>query len=253
MSERTWRSAPRIPPLPDPAAAKFPEDPLGRLALGGAWRTRAFGHALAHGLRRAPAPAQHAVVERIAACLRASDGFLVACRSAGLAGAEDLLAARLVREPLPLVESWAELGVADALFGEALGAAAAGLRGSSDAALAAAAQAALPPGFGSRVLDETCNDRRNRPCVQLLVDRWMPAALEVFGRPGTPGDEQLAARGVKPVRSAELADRFLSAALPRLEAWGLEIPDPLRMGLVLPSSRATARNERRSSEGEEKA
>ena len=242
MSRRTWRSAPRVPALVDAGAVRFPEEPLQRLAFAGAWRSRGFAHALGHGLRRAPAAAQREVLRRADRALSTSDAFLAACEAGGLADAPTLVEARLSLEPIPQVESWAELAVADALMA---GAGSAALGGIVDAALPELAAAArsfpVEAGFGEDVLDGLCEDTENRACIQLLVDRWMPVAIQSFGRPRTSGDARARDAAVKTAASEELLERWLRDVEPRLRACGLEVPDALMMGLDLPQGWAPTR------------
>jgi hypothetical protein len=246
VPDMTWRSPARVPPLVDPATVRLPPEPLARLALGGAWRTRALAHSLAHGLRRVPASAHLVVVGRIGALLEASD---VLARHPALGDdAERLVQSELVRERLPAAESWAEVALADVLCGGAIDAALDGLRGSKDSVLSAAG--ALPRGgaFGDAALDVLGADTRNRWCLQILVDRWAASCAQVFGKPGAEGEAALVAARTKPVAAADLLRGWLSSSEERLEAWGLALPDAQYMGIDVPdhwtpSRRAASRRE----------
>lgn len=224
-----------VPPPVDPASVTPPAEPLPRLALGGAWRLRAFGHALAHGLRRVPGGEHHlAVLRRIESALRGSDAFLAHPSLSAGDDPERLVQARLRLEPLPNCESWAEVATADALMGRALDLQVAALRDSSDASLAEAARHATPAApFGARVLTELCADARNRQCVQILVDRWLAFPAHVFGKPGTAADDALAGAGVRP-RSAEALGAFVTEVESSLWDLGLEFTDPAFLGIIVP-------------------
>ena len=217
-----------LPKPIDPASVTWPADPRERLALGAAWRLRAFAHALALGLRRVPSPTHAPVARRIAACIDASDAFA----HASGAGAEPLVQARLLREPLPACASLAEVAIADALVGSAIDAAVSALATSSDADIAAAARRDRGEPFGEAVLDELAADPPNRACLQLLVERWMAAAIHVVGRPGA--DAELVTRGVKPLSSSDVARAWLAGVDARLARWGLKRPDAQFLGVVLP-------------------
>jgi 1,2-phenylacetyl-CoA epoxidase catalytic subunit len=119
------------------------------------------------------------------------------------------------------------------VFAAALERAVASCGGSSDDRLARAASSALPfpRAFGGEVLAELAACEKNRPCLQLLVDRWVPAAAMAFGRPGSAAETALLERRVKTVSAADGLARYgrdLAASLSRL---GLTLPDPQRIGI----------------------
>jgi 1,2-phenylacetyl-CoA epoxidase catalytic subunit len=231
----TWRSPAMLPPPVNPADVVPPADPVARLALGAAWRLRAFGHALAHGLRRVPGGRHHvAVVDRLRQALLGSDAFLAHPALSGGEDPERLAQARFRLEPLPNCESWAEVAMADVLYGGALDRGIAALARSSDAAMAEAARAAVPAEpFGLPVLRALAADPRNRQCLQILVDRWLPSACHAFGRPGTAVDADLAARGVRPAALTALGP-WLERIEDELWHLGLQATDAQFMGIVAP-------------------
>ena len=249
----SWRSPPMVPRPIDPASVRLPDAPHARLALGASWRLRAFAHSLAHGLRRVPSPAHAHVARRIASCLDASDAFR---RARALAADEEeserLVEARLVTEPLPQAASWAEVALADALFGGALEAAARDVEGSSDTDLAAAACIHRGEPFGESVLDELSRDEPNRACLQLLVERWMASCVHVFGRPGRPGDAEMVAARVKPRPAVDALASWLDVVERRMDAWGLRVPDAGFMGVDVPEGWAPRRRRAAHNRIEEK-
>jgi len=235
-----------LPPPVDPASVTPPADPLPRLALGAAWRLRAFAHALAHGLRRVPGGPHHlAVMRRIERALQGSDAFLAHPSLSGGEDPERLLQARLRGEPLPNCESWAEVAMADVLYGSALDAALAGLSRSKDASIAEAAGLAAPAeSFGRPVLRGLSADPRNRQCLQILVDRWLPSSCHAFGHPASAGSEEMTRAGIRP-RAAEALGRHLAAAERELWDMGLEATDAQFMGVVAPDDYKPRRRSRR--------
>jgi 1,2-phenylacetyl-CoA epoxidase catalytic subunit len=228
-----------LPRPVDPGSLVFPGDPVTRLAFGAAWRERALGHALGHGCRRVPGGAiQAAVLGRMAHSLAASDAFLAACEELGCRDAELLVQARLLQEPLPYVESLAEACIAELLFAGALDAGLAALAGTSHVAVAKAIRSAgSPPApFGGEVLDALAREQVNRPCLQLLVDRWMPPAIRAFGRPGSAAETSLLDARVKLVPTATVVAGFLGRCEERLQGLGLVVRDGPRMGVELPGA-----------------
>jgi hypothetical protein len=240
-----------IPRPPDPARVRFPVEPLPRLAFGAAWRTRALGHALAHGLRRVPGgEPQRLVLARIDRMLRLSDTFAAHPALAASDGAhgEILVQARLRLEPLPYCESWAEVAMADAIYGRALDLAVEGLGTSADGDLARAARsaaAAAPCAPGP--LDELARDAANASCLQILADRWLGAAVHVFGAPGSAGDEQATRARLRPSVDESLA-RYLAEIERTIWDWGLEAADAMLMGVVVPGGWAPRRLSRKPRE-----
>ena len=241
----TWRS-PAMLPLPvDPASVTPPAEPLPRLALGAAWRLRGFAHALAHGLRRVPGGAHHlAVLARIERALLGSDAFLAHPSLPAGEEPERLVQARLRLEPLPNCESWAEIAMADVLYGSALDRQIAALSRSTEPGLAECARLAVPgESFGRPLLRVLCADPRNRPCLQILADRWLPASCHVFGRPGSAADAPLAAAGTRPA-ALDALRAFLARAEEELWSLGLQAPDAQFMGIIAPDDYRPRRRSR---------
>lgn len=238
-----------LPPPVDPASVTPPEDPVARLALGGAWRLRAFAHALAHGLRRVPGGPHHlAVLARAARALEGSDAFLAHPSLSGGDDPELLVQARLRLEPVPNCESWAEVAMTDLLYGTALDQQIAALARSRDASVAEAARMAVPgESFGRPVLRGLAADPRNRQCLQILVDRWLAHACHVFGRPGSPADEALAGAGVRP-SSVDALGAYLARVEDELWGMGLEATDAQFMGIAAPPGWSPRRRSRKPSD-----
>jgi len=241
-----------IPRPPDPSRVRFPVEPLPRLAFGAAWRTRAFGHALAHGLRRVPGgDPQRQALARIERMVRLSDAFTnhpSLANSDGEAG-EILVQARLRLEPLPNCESFAEVAVADVVYGRALDLCIEGLSRSADRDLAAAAGsgATSTTTCARELLDDLARDAANASCLQILADRWLAAGIHVFGRPGSAGDEAASRARLRPPSGDSLA-RYLAEVERTIWDWGLEAADAMLMGVVVPGGWTPRRRSRKPRE-----
>ena len=238
------RRSPWMVPRPAGAEqARRPEDPVQRLLLAAAWRPRAFAVSLAAALGRIPGGALPALHERIGGLLQASAGFAELLRASGLDDAETQVQARLADEPLPTCASWAEVAIAEATFGRALAQAFDALRGSEhETVAAAAARAGAPCAGAAEALDELARDAKNRECLQILVDRWMPAAVRVLGRPGRPAEPALHEARIAVDAPETALAAFLSGVEGRLHAAGLWLPDAARMGVEVPAGWTPARS-----------
>ncbi|MEM7246704.1 MAG: hypothetical protein AAF533_15240 [Acidobacteriota bacterium] len=227
------RRSPWVLPAPvDAASWQAPDEPLARLALGACWRLRALAHSLSHGLSRVPdLAAQRTVLQRTDALLTTSEQFRELAARHDVDDAETRVLARLVGEPLPNALSWAEVAIADRTFGHALDVTLGSLTESSDSELASAASRHVAADLGSTLVEELAATPSHRECLQILIDRWLPPAVHVFGRPGAPGELPLLESRIKSRSAAE----GLSAFLDQLEAdWlplGLWLPDAERMGV----------------------
>jgi 1,2-phenylacetyl-CoA epoxidase catalytic subunit len=240
------RSPWMLPPPLGPDRAEKPADPRLRLLLAGAWRPRAFAVSLAGALGRVGGgEPQRRLVERVGRLLEVSEAFAALARERGLEDAETLAQARLESAPLPQAASWAEAALAEATFGRALGAAFADLARSADEALASAARrGAEPELFGQETLAALAEDANNRECLQILVDRWLPAAVRAFGRPGSECEPALLGDRTKPRAAGEALAAFLNDCEARLGALGLWLPDAARMGVTAPEGWAPRRRRR---------
>ncbi|MFT5689210.1 MAG: hypothetical protein ACI8PQ_002054 [Planctomycetota bacterium] len=80
---------------------------------------------------------------------------------------------------------------------------------------------------------EFCKDPGNRPQAQTYVNRWLPIALFSLGRPGSKGEQEITARGLRSKTSAELQSDFLAKVQPFLESCGVQLPDLEELGVEL--------------------
>lgn len=233
ISRRSPWMVPR-PAGPDDAAK--PDEPVLKLALSAAWRPRALAASMAAALGRVPGGGPQVEVHgRIGRLLGSSEAWCAVLRSRGLAECETLVQARIAAEPVPTCASWAEVAVADATFGLALEAAYGDLAGSADAELAAAARDAGPaPAIDGSVLADLASDAKNRDCLQILVDRWLPAAVQVFGRPGNASEPPLLESRIKRRASEKALAGFLDDLERKMQGLALWLPDAARMGVTAP-------------------
>lgn len=237
MSFVSRRSPWRVPPPPGPDEGPKPDDVLQRLLLAAAWRPRALAVSLAAGLGRIPdSGGQLEVHARIGRLLETSARAAELAQDRGLDEIETCIAARLESGPLPTCASWAEIALADETFGRALERAFADLAGSTDPALATLGREAAPgPGCGKAPLAGFAEDPKNLECLQILVDRWLPAAVRVFGRPGNDNELSLLKSRIKSRSAEEALAAFLADTEARLGALGLWLPDAARMGVTVPA------------------
>lgn len=232
------RRSPWMIPRPlGPGSVTKPDEPVLRLLLAAAWRPRALALSFAAALSRVPGGGPqlglHARIGRLLAC---SEGCCALARARGDSEVETRVASRLAGEPLPNCASWAEVAVAEATFGRALEEAFGRFVDSSDEAISALARDGGPgsPGEGE-ALAAMARDAKNLECLQILVDRWMPAAVQVFGRPGATAEPPLLKDRIKTNASTETLSAFLDGVEQRLGALGLWLPDAARMGLTAPA------------------
>lgn len=243
MSFVSRRSPWMVPPPPGPDDGLAPEDALLRLLLSTAWRPRALAVSLAAGLGRIPDGAgQEELSHRVTRLLRSSNAASRLAVERGLEETERIVASRLAAAPLPTCASWAECLLADAIYGRALELAAAELNHSSDLAIASLTRPG--PARGGSTLAALAADAKNRECLQILVDRWMPAAVRVFGRPGAACEPELLDSRIKPRPAVEALADFLADIETRLGQLGLWVPDAARMGVSVPAGWTPGSNAR---------
>ncbi len=237
MSFVSRRSPWRVPAPPAPDSGPKPDDPLQRLLLSAAWRPRALAVSLAAALGRVPGgDEQRRLHDRIGRLLETSEAACRLARESGLDEVETCVAARLESGPVPTAASWAEVALAEETFGSALECAFAELTSSSHEGLQALATTGGPgPGCGEAPLAALAEDENNRECLQILVDRWMPAAVRVLGRPGNGNELPLLKTRIKRRPAEKALAAFLAETEARLGARGLWLPDAPRMGVTVPA------------------
>jgi 1,2-phenylacetyl-CoA epoxidase catalytic subunit len=79
--------------------------------------------------------------------------------------------------------------------------------------------------MGYYFLGEICQDRRGRMLAQRLLEKWYPAALDMFGRSDSPNAPRFIHWGLKSVGNAEIRQAYKQYVDRKLERLGLEPPD----------------------------
>ena len=79
--------------------------------------------------------------------------------------------------------------------------------------------------MGYHFLTEICQDRGGRALAQKLLDKWYPAALEMFGRSDSPNVPRFIHWGLKSVGNAEIRQAYKQYVDAKIAALGLELPD----------------------------
>jgi hypothetical protein len=74
-------------------------------------------------------------------------------------------------------------------------------------------------------LKEFCADAGNRPRAQEILDRWIAIAVRSFGRPGSSGDEQAVALGLRTRSAGDTTRDFLERAAAFAADCALVLPD----------------------------
>lgn len=225
-----------VPPLPKAEDVPRPTEALPRFLLAAAWRTRAHAVSLAAALGTLPGgEAQRRLLERLGALLEASESACEALRRRGFEQAEDATRILVAKHPLPTCASWAEIAVAEQTHGLALDAAGRDAIQAEEADLAETAKRFGRHGaLGADWLAELAADEKNRACLQILVDRWLPSAVRVFGRPGNASEPTLLQARIWSRTSEEALAAFLADTEERMGQLGLWLPDAARMGVVAP-------------------
>jgi 1,2-phenylacetyl-CoA epoxidase catalytic subunit len=154
-------------------------------------------------------------------------------------GAGDLDAAcsALMRErnPIPRIESFLELGVAQFLYDRASAFQLREYENSSFDPYCRVVGKILEEeegheSFGVEIMVEHSRDPVRRARMQELFNKWLAVSLRSFGRPGTPGNRYAIACGLKTRDSAAVAQDYIDGLRPTMRLCGLAFParDDLR-------------------------
>ena len=79
--------------------------------------------------------------------------------------------------------------------------------------------------MGYYFLQEICGDGRGKALAQRLLEKWYPAALDMFGRSDSPNVPKFIRWGLKSVGNAEIREAYKTYVDGKLAALGLDIPD----------------------------
>ena len=152
--------------------------------------------------------------------------------------------ARIARDPWPRIESWPELAMFQFLNDRAAKFQLLEYRACSYAPYATLVNQILEEeeghvGFGESVVKEMCaGGEAERRQAQALFDRWLPYCLQVFGRPGTPGNRYTVQVGLKARDSGEVMRDYIEDLKPAMAAVGLRFPPRDRLGAEIDASLA---------------
>ncbi|MFQ5843940.1 MAG: Phenylacetic acid catabolic protein [Planctomycetota bacterium] len=143
---------------------------------------------------------------------------------------------RLRDGPIPLIESFLELGMAQFLFDRASAYQLREYENSSFDPYCAVVGKILEEeegheSFGAEVVIEHCRDPANRPRAQELFDRWLAVSLRSFGRPGTDGNRYAVSVGLKTRDSGAIQQDYVDDLKPTMRLCGLVFPARDRLGV----------------------
>jgi ring-1,2-phenylacetyl-CoA epoxidase subunit PaaA len=79
--------------------------------------------------------------------------------------------------------------------------------------------------MGYYFLTEICQDAHGRALTQRLLEKWYPAALDMFGRSDSPNVPKFINWGLKSVGNAEIRAAYKGYVDRKIAALGLEVPD----------------------------
>ena len=155
------------------------------------------------------------------------------CRLYAEIGAGDLDAhcTHLMREkkPVPPIESFLDLGVAQFLYDSASAYQLREYENSSFDPYCRIVGKILEEeegheSFGAEILIDHCRDPENRAPAQKYFEKWLAVSLKSFGRPGTEGSRYAVEVGLKTRDSAAVAQDYVDALKPVMRVCGLRFP-----------------------------
>src|SRR6516164_6662020 len=154
---------------------------------------------------------------------------------------EPIVWQRLSQRPVPLVESWFELAMAQFLYD----------RGGFWQ-LQEYEDCSFPPyrevigkiideerghqGLGERIVVELCQTGEYDEVKQPLFEQWLRLGLLSFGRPDNAGNRYAIDVGLKKRDSGEVMQDFVNDIKPALRSSGLRFPPAETLGLEMPAS-----------------
>jgi 1,2-phenylacetyl-CoA epoxidase catalytic subunit len=147
---------------------------------------------------------------------------------------------RLAGKPLPMSESWFELGMAQFLYD----------RGGfwqlkeyeecsfvpyRDVVREIVAEERGHQDLGEKIVVDLCADPANDAVKQPLFEKWLRIGLLSFGRPGTEGNRYAQSVGLKKRDSGDVMRDFVDDIRPAVRSSGLRFPDPADLRMELPA------------------
>lgn len=206
------------------------------LLRGQAWRERGAAELFEAALPLVPAGRWRRIIEGHVAEERAHYARVAEVWSAAFARPTDELdawvTARLVGKPLPRVAIFLELAMAQFLFDRAGRWQIAEYLQSSFLPYRALAREIVDEergheDVGARLVVDLCGaPGADRVAAQAAFDRWLPVALQSFGRPGGDGNAFAIATGLKIRDSADVTRDFLADVARTATAAGLSLEPP---------------------------
>ena len=146
---------------------------------------------------------------------------------------------RLAGKPLPMSQSWLELGMAQFLYD----------RGGfwqlkeyeecsfvpyRDVVREIVAEERGHQELGEKIVVDLCQEPRHDAVKQPLFEKWLRIGLLSFGRPGTEGNRYAQSVGLKKRDSGDVMRDFVEDIKPAVRASGLRFPDPAALDMELP-------------------
>jgi len=206
-------------------------DTLVRLIRSQGYRELAAATVFAEALHLVPGLAfKKKVVQHVN---EEMEHFEVCCEIYAEIGAGDLeqVASAILDEkkPIPRIESFLELGIAQFLYDRA-----------SAFQLREYENCSFDPycrivgkileeeegheSFGAEIMVEHSRDASSRARMQEIFNKWLAVSLRSFGRPGTPGNRYAIQMGLKTRDSAAVAQEYLDGLRPVMRLSGLVFP-----------------------------
>jgi hypothetical protein len=203
---------------------------VDRLLRAQAWRERGAAELFEAAPPLVPPGRWRKIVERHVGEERAHYARVAAVWSATFgrppAELDAWVTARLAEQPLPRVQSWLELALAQFLFDRAGRWQISEYLASTFLPYRALARAIVAEErgheeLGARLVVELCAAPDvDRAAARAAFDRWLAIALRSFGRPGGAGNAFAIAAGLKTRDSAEVTRDFLADVAPTATAAG---------------------------------
>jgi 1,2-phenylacetyl-CoA epoxidase catalytic subunit len=146
---------------------------------------------------------------------------------------------RLAGKPLPMSQSWFELGMAQFLYD----------RGGfwqlkeyeecsfvpyRDVVREIVAEEKGHQELGEKIVVDLCRDSANDAVKQPLFEKWLRIGLLSFGRPGSEGNRYAQSVGLKKRDSGDVMRDFVSDIRPAVRSSGLRFPPPSSLQMDLP-------------------
>jgi len=159
--------------------------------------------------------------------------FEVCCQIYAAIGAGDLeaVASEILREkrPIPRIESFLELGIAQFLYDRASGFQLREYENCSFDPYCRIVGKILEEeegheSFGAEIMTEHSRDPVRRARMQELFTKWFAVSLRSFGRPGTPGNRYAIQARLKTRDSAAVAQDYLDGLRPVMRLCGIVFP-----------------------------